>query len=94
MTLHEFRETLSQSNPPAGASILLLALWHDAKDSWETAHAIAQDVHTDAGAWVHAYLHRKEGDPGNASYWYHKARRKVPTTSLQDEWEEIVSALL
>lgn len=94
MTLQEFKETLRQSNPPTGVSNLLLAMWHDANDDWETAHTIAQDVNTEEGSWVHAYLHRKEGDLGNASYWYHRARRTVPVVSLQEEWEQIVSALL
>lgn len=69
-------------------------MWYDGKDNWEEAHNLAQDIHTTEGSWVHAYLHRKEGDLGNASYWYHRAGRTMPTLSLEKEWEEIVNAFL
>ena len=73
---------------------VLLALWWDGKGDWERAHAIAQDVGGSDGAWVHAYLHRKEGDVGNAAYWYRVARRDVAAGDLRGEWEEIVGELL
>ena len=72
----------------------LLALWWDAKGDWERAHEIAQDVSGADGAWVHAYLHRKEGDLGNAAYWYRRAGREVATGDLRVEWEGIVGELL
>lgn len=90
MTLAEFKSTISQSKPP-DAGVLLQSMWYDAKGNWEAAHNLAQDVNTDDGSWVHAYLHRKEGDTGNASYWYHRAKRKMPAYSLEKEWEEIVA---
>jgi len=93
MTVEEFRATLSGNGPPDGPP-LLKALWHDAKGDWERAHAIAQDVEDRSGAWVHAYLHRKEGDLGNARYWYQRARQPVATDSLDEEWTRIVAALL
>jgi hypothetical protein len=93
MTLEEFKLTLSQSSPPDVAP-LLKALWHDGKNDWDTAHDLAQDIHSPDGSWVHAYLHRKEGDQGNASYWYGRAHRTMPTGSLEQEWEEIVYELL
>jgi hypothetical protein len=93
MTLDEFRATLSGSRPP-DVPPLLRALWHDAKGDWDRAHTIAQDIDDAAAAWVHAYLHRKEGDPGNAAYWYRHARRPVATDSLDAEWSRIVAALL
>ena len=95
MTVEEFRNTLSSTTPPA-VSTLLLALWHDAKGDWEKAHAIAQDVDDARGAWVHAYLHRKEGDLGNAGYWYARAGRKMPASSvtLETEWAAIAQELL
>ena len=68
-TLAEFKATLSSTTPPA-VPPLLVALWHDARGDWEQAHRVAQDDRRPDGAWVHAYLHRKEGDPGNAAYWY------------------------
>jgi hypothetical protein len=94
MTFTEFKQSLSQSNPPASLSPLLKAMWHDAKDDWESAHNVAQDVNTKDGSWVHAYLHRKEGDAGNAAYWYHRANKKMPDYSLVQEWEEISTELL
>jgi hypothetical protein len=72
----------------------LLALWWDGKGDWERAHAIAQDVDGAEGAWVHAYLHRKEGDLGNAAYWYRVAGRGVAGGDLRREWEGIVGELL
>jgi hypothetical protein len=72
----------------------LLALWWDAKGDWERAHEIAQDVSGADGAWVHAYLHRKEGDLGNAAYWYRRAGRAVTSGDLRVEWEGIVRELL
>jgi len=94
MTLREFMETISEGSRPTGVSDALVALWHDARGDWDAAHRVAQDVPDPDGAWVHAYLHRKEGDAGNAAYWYRRAGKPVATASLDDEWREIVSALL
>lgn len=93
MTLDEFKATIHGSQAPTVAAPLL-AMWHDARGDWNRAHEIAQDIDDVAGAWIHAYLHRKEGDPGNAAYWYGQARQPVATDSLESEWERIVSALL
>lgn len=93
MTVHEFRDSLSSETPPA-LPPLLLALWHDARGEWEKAHSLAQDVDNPAGAWVHAYLHRKEGDLSNASYWYRRANQPIAKDGLDAEWTRIVSALL
>ena len=73
MNIAEFRRTLTADAPPAGAGALLQALWHDAKGDWKRAHEITQAVKGKAGARVHAYLHRKEGDLGNAGYWHERA---------------------
>jgi hypothetical protein len=73
---------------------VMLALWWDGKGDWERAHVIAQDVSGPDGAWVHAYLHRKEGDVGNAAYWYRVARRHVGVGDFRREWERIVGELL
>ena len=94
MTFEEFKLSLQQSSPPASLNTLAKALWFDGKGDWEGAHNLAQDVETNDGSWVHAYLHRKEGDVGNASYWYHRAGKKMPTVPLEDEWVSIVKALL
>lgn len=93
MTIPEFIATLDQPTPP-NVSPLLKALWFDAKGDWHSAHQIAQDVHSTDGSWVHAYLHRKEGDEFNAGYWYRKANKAVSTKTLDDEWTEITKALL
>jgi hypothetical protein len=94
MTLEDFRNSVSESAPPAGLSGALQGLWHDARGDWEQAHQCAQDDRTAAGSWVHAYLHRKEGDTGNAGYWYARAGRAMPKASLQAEWSAIVGELL
>jgi hypothetical protein len=94
MTLDELRATLSATEPPASIRGALRALWHDAKGDWDAAHRVAQDIDDESGAWVHAYLHRKEGDAGNAAYWYRRAGRPVAAGSLEEEWAQIASALL
>jgi hypothetical protein len=94
MTLTEFRESLRQAAPPAGVSAALAALWHDARGDWNAAHGAAQAVEDASGAWVHAYLHRKEGDHGNAAYWYRRAGQPVATDSFDAEWSRIAAALL
>jgi len=94
MTLDEFRSSLAGAAPPAGLPPVLQALWHDGHGDWNTAHEVAQDVPDPDGAWVHAYLHRKEGDAGNAAYWYRRASQPVCHDSLDAEWEGIVRAFL
>jgi len=94
MTLAEFKASLSQTTPPAELSKVLHALWEDAKGDWDRAHQLAQSVSNADGAWVHAYLHRKEGDLSNAAYWYANAGQHMPNTSLEAEWEHIAQALL
>ena len=93
MTFDEFNATLSSTTPPA-VPPLLVALWHDARGDWEAAHRVAQDVDDRDGAWVHAYLHRKEGALGNAGYWYGQAHQPVTADGLDAEWERLVRALL
>jgi hypothetical protein len=93
MTLEEFRTTLMQVSPP-DVTPALRALWHDGRGEWDAAHGLAQDIDDAAGAWIHAYLHRKEGDLGNAAYWYQRARQPVATDSLDAEWARIATTLL
>ncbi len=94
MTLDEFRASLNAEQPPDAVSPVLAALWWDAKGNWARGHEIAQDVESSDGAWVHAYLHRKEGDNGNAGYWYRRAGKPHSRTSFDAEWEEIAGELL
>jgi hypothetical protein len=72
----------------------LLALWEDSHGDWDKAHASAQEDGSADGAWVHAYLHRKEGDVVNASYWYRRAGRPVASGEPDSEWSAIAQALL
>ena len=90
MNWQTFKESLENNDPPEGLPPLLLALWHEGKDDWNRAHNIAQDVENADGYWVHAYLHRVEGDSWNANYWYRRAGRSMPGYSLKQEWEELV----
>lgn len=89
-----FRDSLGKSAPPQGLSLALQALWWDGKGDWEKAHACAQEREDEAGNWVHAYLHRKEGDLSNADYWYRRCRKMAPKSSLAEEWEALARALL
>jgi hypothetical protein len=82
------------AGPPPDLGPALAALWHDARGDWDRAHAAAQEDGGPDGAWVHAYLHRKEGDGGNAGYWYRRAGRPTATGALEDEWTAIAGALL
>jgi hypothetical protein len=93
-TAEKLAESTQHPAPPAEISPLLEALWWEAKGDWTRAHEIAQNIHTRDAAWVHAYLHRREGDQWNAGYWYRNAGRPVSTLSLDDEWREIATALL
>jgi hypothetical protein len=93
MNLAAFNESLAQAAPPAGLSRALEALWWDAKGNWDKAHECAQAVEDQAGNWVHAYLHRKEGDASNAGYWYRRAGQAHSQESLGSEWAAIVRAL-
>ena len=94
MSPEEFKNSLQQEHPPTGITLSLAALWYDGKGDWDQSHTIAQDIPTNEGAWVHAYLHRKEGDQWNANYWYTRAGRSMPDLSLEKEWEEMVSWML
>lgn len=94
MTLAEFKKTIEHNAPPPGLTPLLEALWYDSKGDWDAAHNRAQDIPSPDGSWVHAYLHRKEGDLSNASYWYHKAGQPRSDKTLNEEWDEIAKALL
>jgi hypothetical protein len=94
LTLAEFKASVSSPTPPADLQPALTALWHDARGDWATAHEIAQDAGGRPGAWVHAYLHRKEGDLTNAAYWYRTAGQAVANGDLEREWTMIVEALL
>lgn len=94
MDFQNFVATLTQPQPPAEVSDVLLALWYDGKGDWHSAHELAQVTDSPANCWIHAYLHRKEGDVWNAQYWYHRAGKPMPETSLEEEWQLMVQELL
>lgn len=90
----EFKASLSGAAPALDLAAPLVALWWAAKGNWDQAHRIAQDEAGADGAWVHAYLHRVEGDLGNAGYWYRQAGKPVATDAIETEWERMVLSLL
>ena len=94
MNLQAFRDSLLSKDPPAQLGSALAGLWWDARGDWTKAHESAQRDEGAAGEWVHAYLHRKEGDSTNAAYWYKRAGKPVAQGSFESEWNEITAALL
>ncbi|MBE9586396.1 hypothetical protein IM792_18230 [Mucilaginibacter sp. JRF] len=91
MTLTEFETSLKAEQPNNSISIQLQSLWYDGKGDWHKAHSLIDHLTDRESAWVHAYLHRKEGDIWNADYWYSKAGKNHPALSLQQEWEQLVA---
>ena len=94
MQLEEFLASLDQDEPDPTLSTLLQALWHEARGDWDRAHQLTQKLDSADAAWVHAYLHRKEGDLSNARYWYRRAGHDEPDVSLEQEWRSIAAALI
>ena len=93
MNIETFKESTRAATPPSGLSVSLESMWYQGKGNWEEAHRLAQSEISPSGSWVHAYLHRVEGDLGNAAYWYRLAGRPLCTSNLDHEWEEIVTTL-
>jgi hypothetical protein len=89
-----FIASLEGAAPAPALSAPLAGLWWAAKGDWDQAHKIVQDEDTREAAWVHAYLHRVEGDLSNAGYWYSQAGQSAASDSLQAEWERIAATLL
>lgn len=94
MHFQQFRDSLQNSSPPAELTPALAGLWWDAKGDWTKAHEATQIDEGPAGSWVHAYLHRKEGDSSNAGYWYGRAGKAHYRGSFEEEWKEITASLL
>ncbi len=94
MTLQEFRQSLLREEPPDNLSLSLIGLWWDANGQWKQAHESAQQDESAAVSWVHAYLHRKEGDSSNAAYWYWRAGKAPSKSPLEQEWLTIAESLL
>jgi hypothetical protein len=94
MTYDEFILSVETDELPHNQPLYLQALWYDAKDDWQKAHALIDSLDDKNSCWVHAYLHRKEGDINNAGYWYRRANKQLPSESLQEEWKNITMELL
>jgi hypothetical protein len=89
-----FIVSLDHDGPPAFATPMLRAVWHGLRGNWESAHALAQAQDDEVGAWVHAWLHRIEGDLGNAEYWYRRARRPASHDDIRGEGRAIAESLI
>ena len=94
MKYQDFLDSIQTDSPPAHIEKSLSALWHDRNGDWNLAHTIVQDIPSEIGSAVHAYLHREEGDIGNARYWYNRAGRREVSLSLAEEWESLVKEVL
>ena len=94
MSIEDFLQSLNENNAPAGLDPILVALWKVGKGDWDSAHSIVQDLPGMDASWIHAYLHRIEGDEFNASYWYRKAGKPVSLDSPDQEWIQIVTTLI
>lgn len=94
MTIAAFKESLANELPPTNLKMVLQSLWYDAKGNWSKAHDLINDRTDPVSAHVHAYLHRKEGDAGNARYWYTRAGKTPSTKKPEAEWEELLLAYL
>ena len=94
MKYDDFLTLTKKSKPSDKLSGIHLALWHAVNNNWEEAHEIVQDINTETASWIHAYLHRVEGDIGNAHYWYRRARKKPSLESLDLELNTIIKSVL
>ena len=93
MYYNDFIIFTKETEPSDKLSGIHLAIWHAVKDNWNMAHNIVQDINTETAAWIHAYLHRVEGDLSNAHYWYNRARKKSSSKSLESELNDIIKSV-
>ena len=94
MTMQQFQASLADPAPAPGLSAPLRALWWDARDNWAKAHIQVDDLDTPQAMAVHAYLHRREGDLANASYWYRRAGMPPCRDTLEAEHAALLESLL
>jgi len=94
MQYEHFIKLTEASQPPHLLTGIQLALWYAYKDNWDMAHRIVQDINTQTASWIHAYLHRVEGDLSNANYWYNRAGKKSSNESLEIELNTIIKSIL
>ena len=93
MNYNNFIKLTKESTPSEALSGIHLALWHTMKKNWDVAHKIVQNINTDTASWIHAYLHRVEGDLSNANYWYNRASKNASTESLESELNNIIKSV-
>ena len=94
MTFEEFIASTGGDAPPGGISDLLRALWFAEAGDWHASHEVAQDIHSADGSWIHAHLHREEGDLGNAGYWYNRAGKPVAGGTIEEERHALIRCFL
>ncbi|MGD1914322.1 MAG: hypothetical protein ACFB2X_26840 [Rivularia sp. (in: cyanobacteria)] len=95
MTLEEFKESIENVQKcPTFLPLSLQSLWYEKKGNWDEAHTLLEDASDKDSAWVHAYLHRREGDFNNARYWYNRSGKTESKVSLDEEWDEIALQLI
>ena len=94
MIYNTFIQSLKNNSPPIGISKPMQAMWYAKKGNWYKAHQIAQNITSDSGSWIHAYLHRVEGDESNARYWYNRANIKPINTDFNEEAKRIITHIL
>ena len=94
MQYDDFIKLTKESEPSDKLSGVYLAIWYAVKDNWDRAHKIVQDINTETAFWIHAYLHRVEGDIDNAHYWYNRANKESSSESLESELNDIMSSVL
>jgi hypothetical protein len=94
LDFNDYLNSLQEAFPPQRVSVYLQALWYHRKGDWNKAHQIVQDIPDEKASWIHAFLHREEGDIWNADYWYRRAHQKRPESSITEEWTFIVKTLL
>ena len=93
-SLDNFILSLDSGVPPPFATPTLRTVWHGLRGDWESAHDLAGGHDDPDFAWVHAWLHRIEGDPVNAEYWYQRAGRAPRTDATRDEGLDIARELI
>lgn len=97
MTVQDFLTQVKEGGaPPTELSREARALWLGGVGDWHGSHELCQDAQRGLGARIHAWLHRQEGDYGNALYWYHRAEAEAwpQEGDLEKEWQELVEAAL
>ena len=94
ITIEAFEATLEDNAPPPGCDAALAALWWARRGAWDQAHALVQEATGADAAWVHAWLHRAEGDDSNAAYWYRRAGQPAGRGPLADEWRVVAIGCL